>query len=221
MEIERELINGSGFEVPCITFKPSNPVGAVVVAHGYGGLKEEMLGLAWHMAEKRFAVGAIDLRGHGEHKLYLDEGVLLDLEAAISHFKPFGKVTAVGHSLGGRISLISSADYAIGISPALDRTFSPQTMGFLEERRGYRVHKSNCIISEIVNDLPLFQTDENKSLIIYGSRDIPEIMSNCAKLKSEGTQVVQIENALHNDIFLFGPTFKTVAGKLQEWYGKY
>ena len=218
MEIERELINGNGFEVPCITFKPSNPIGAVVAVHGYGGLKEEMMGLACHMAEKGFAVGAIDLRGHGEHQLDLDEGVLLDLETAISHFRPFGKVTAVGHSLGGRLSIISSADYAIGISPALDKTFSPQTMEFLEERRGYRVHKSNCTISKIVNDLPLFQSDENKSLVIYGSRDIPEIMSNCAKLRSEGAQVVQIENALHNDIFLFGPTFETVTGKLQEWY---
>ena len=135
MEIERELINGNGFEVPCITFKPSNPIGAVVAVHGYGGLKEEMMGLACHMAEKGFAVGAIDLQGHGEHKLDLDEGVILDLETAISHFRLFGKVTAVGHSLGGRLSLISSADYAIGISPALDKTFSPQTMEFLETQR--------------------------------------------------------------------------------------
>jgi acetyl esterase/lipase len=218
MEIEREIINGNGLKVPCVTFKPLNPIGAVVAVHGYGGLKEEMMGFAWHMAEKGFVVGAIDLRGHGEHPLDLDRDILLDLETAISHFRPFGKVTAVGHSLGGRLSLISSADYAIGISPALDKTFSPQTMGFLEERRGYRVHKSNCNISKIVNDLPLFQPDENKSLIIYGSRDIPEIMSNCVKLKSEGTQVVQIENALHNDIFLFGPTFETVTEKMQEWY---
>ncbi|MEN6292251.1 MAG: alpha/beta fold hydrolase [Methanobacterium sp.] len=218
MEIERELINGNGLKVPCVTFKPSNPIGAVVAVHGYGGLKEEMMGFAWHMAEKGFVVGAIDLRGHGEHPLDLNRDILLDLETAISHFRPFGKVTAVGHSLGGRLSLISSADYAIGISPALNRTFSPQTEELLEERRDYRVRKSKCTVFIILNDLPQFQPDEGRSLIIYGSRDVPEIMSECVKLKSGDTQVIQIDKALHNDIFLFGATFETVTQKLQEWY---
>lgn len=217
MEIKREVINGDGFEVPCVTFEPSNSGGAAVLVHGYGGLKEEMFGLAWHMAEKGFTVGAIDLRGHGEHQRDLDENILLDLETAISHFKSLGKVTAVGHSLGGRLSLISSADYAIGISPALSRTFSLQTKESLEERRDYRVRKSKCTVFDVMNNLPQFQQD-NKSMIIYGSRDIPEIMSECAKLKSDGIQVIQIDNALHNDIFLFGSTFNIVAQKLQEWY---
>ena len=218
MEIKREIINGDGFEVPCVTFEPSNSRGAVVVVHGYGGLKEETFGLAWHIAEKGFTAGAIDLRGHGEHPLDLDKDILLDLETAISHFRPLGKVTVVGHSLGGRLSLISSADYAIGISPALNRTFSPQTNESIEERRDYRVRKSKCNVFDILNDLPQFQSDEKRSLIIYGSRDVPEIMSECAKLKLGDTQVIQIDKALHNDIFLFGSTFETVAQKLQEWY---
>ncbi|OEC88330.1 MULTISPECIES: alpha/beta hydrolase [Methanobacterium] len=218
MEIEREIINGNGLKVPCVTFKPPNPIGAVVAVHGYGGLKEEMMGVAWHIAEKGFVVGAIDLRGHGEHLLDLDGDILLDIETAISHFRPFGKVTAVGYSLGGRLSLISSADYAIGISPALNRTFSPKTKELLEERRDYRVRESKCTVFNILNDLPQFQPDESRSLIIYGSRDVPEIMSECAKLKSECMQVVQIENALHNNIFLFGPTFETVTQKLHGWY---
>lgn len=217
MEIKREVINGDGFEVPCVTFEPSNSRGTAVVVHGYGGLKEETFGLAWHMAEKGFTVGAIDLRGHGEHQCDLDENILLDLETAISHFRPLGKVTAVGHSLGGRLSLISSADYVIGISPALNRTFSPQTKESLEERRDYRVRKSKCTVFDVMNNLPQFQQD-NRSMIIYGSRDIPEIMSECAKLKSDDTHVIQIDNALHNDIFLFGSTFNIVAQKLQEWY---
>jgi dienelactone hydrolase len=46
MEIKREIIDGDGFEVPCVTFKPPNSRGAVVAVHGYGGLKEETFGLA-------------------------------------------------------------------------------------------------------------------------------------------------------------------------------
>jgi len=91
MEIEKEMIGGDGFEVPCVTLKPSNSKGAVVVVHGYGGFKEETLGLAWRIAEKGFTTGAIDLRGHGEHMLDLDEKILSDLETAITHFKPYGK----------------------------------------------------------------------------------------------------------------------------------
>jgi len=30
--------------------------------------------------------------------------------------------------------------------------------------------------------------------------------------------VVQIEEALHADIFLYEPTFETITEKLQEWY---
>ncbi|MGB9979292.1 alpha/beta hydrolase family protein [Methanobacterium sp.] len=218
MEIKREIIKGNGFEVPCITFKPSDSRGAVVVVHGYGGLKEETFGLAWHIAEKGFTVGAIDLRGHGEHQLDLDGDILLDLEATILHFRPFGKVTAVGHSLGGRLSLISSANYAIGISPALNRTFSSQTRESLEERRDYRVRKSEFTVFNILNDIPLFQPDEDNSLIIYGSRDVPEIMSECDRLRSQNIPVILVDNALHSDIFLFGSTFKTITQKLQEWY---
>ena len=218
MEVKRETINGDGFKVPCVTLKPSNSKGAVVVVHSYGGFKEETLGLAWRIAETGFTTGAIDLRGHGEHRLDLDENLLLDLEATISHFRDFGKVTATGHSLGGRLSLISSANYAIGISPALCRSYSPETQGIIQEMRDYRVRKSGPDLFKILNDLPLPHFAGDNSLIIYGSRDIPEIMAECAKLNSEDRQIVQIEEALHSDIFLYDPTFDVVTGQLQEWY---
>jgi hypothetical protein len=218
MKIERETINGDGFKVPCVTLKPSNSQGAVVVVHGYGGFKEETLGLAWRIAEKGFTTGAIDLRGHGEHLLDLDENILLDVETAISYFKRYGKVTAIGHSLGGRLSLISTADYAIGISPALGKTFSYQTKELIKELRDYRVHKSNNNIFNILNDLPLYQFKNDNAYVIHGSRDIPEISSECKNLKSNGMDIVKIEGALHSDIFLYEPTFETVTEKLKEWY---
>ena len=218
MEIEREMIDGDGFKVPCVTLKPSNSKGAVVVVHGYGGFKEETLGLAWRIAEKGFTTGAIDLRGHGEHMLNLDENILSDLEAAISHFRCYGKVTAMGHSLGGRLSLISSADYAIGISPALGKTFSTQTEEMIKELRDYRVNGSSCSLFQILNELPLYQFKNENAFIIYGSRDIDEVSSECNKLESVGMDVVQIEEALHGDIFLYEPTFEIITKKLIEWY---
>lgn len=218
VEIERKIINNGDLNVPCAILKPAEYVGAVLVVHGYGGFKEETLGLAWRIAEQGFMTGAIDLRGHGEHPLDLDENILLDLEASISYFRQFGKVTAIGHSLGGRLSLISSADYAIGIAPALNKTYSSQTQELIEEMRDYRVRKSNSNIFDILNNLPQYQIKDDKVFILHGSRDIPEIISECNKLKSEGIDIVQINEALHGDIFLFEPTFKAVNDKIKEWY---
>jgi dienelactone hydrolase len=218
VEIERKIIKGEDFEVPCVILKPAEYVGSAVVVHGYGGFKEETLGLAWRIAEQGFLTGAIDLRGHGEHPMNLDENLLLDLETSISYFKQFGKVTAVGHSLGGRLSLISSADYAIGISPAIVKEFSPQTQQLIKENRDYRVRRSDITVFQILKNMPLYDTKKN-SLILYGERDVPEIISKCQELDSHGEQTVKIDEALHSDIFLYEPTFDVITRKLREWYG--
>ncbi|MGB9978172.1 alpha/beta hydrolase [Methanobacterium sp.] len=220
MNIVREFIDGDGFKVPCITIKPSNPRGAVVVVHGYGGNKEKTLGLAWRIAEKGFITGCIDLRGHGEHQLDLDDDVLLDIETAISRFKNYGEVTAIGHSFGGRFALISSADYAIGISAAIGRNFSNETKNNIREFKDYLVHKSNKtnlfgILNEF-NDLKEFNQDN--ILLIYGTRDLPEIIIECEDLKSKNLDVIKIDDALHSDIFLLELTFKAITDKLQKWY---
>ncbi|MCE7699077.1 MAG: alpha/beta fold hydrolase [Methanobacterium paludis] len=113
MDIKRDLIEGEEFKLPCIQFTPSKSKGAAVIVHGYGGSKEEQLGLAWRVALKGITTCAIDIRGHGENPNSLDRNILTDLEVAISYCRQFGKVAAIGHSLGGRLALVSSADYAV------------------------------------------------------------------------------------------------------------
>ncbi|SMC21757.1 hypothetical protein SAMN02745134_01439 [Clostridium acidisoli DSM 12555] len=66
MNITRETIKGNGFSVPSIVFTPSDLQGAAVIIHGYGGSKEEQLGLAYRVAEAGLKTFVIDLRGHGE-----------------------------------------------------------------------------------------------------------------------------------------------------------
>ena len=126
MEITRELIESDGFIIPTVMLTPSKSKGAVIIVHGYSQSKEDILGLAWRVAEEGFTTVAIDLRGHGENPLNLDENILFDVETAISYLQKYGKVTVIGHSLGGRLSIISSADYAIGISPAIGDAILPQ-----------------------------------------------------------------------------------------------
>lgn len=220
MNIERQLIQGKGFKIPSIILTPSNPRGAAVIVHGYGGCKEEQLGLAWRVAEFGITTCVIDLRGHGEHEVPLDENIILDVETAIKYCRSFGKVVAIGHSLGGRLSLLSDADYIIGISPAFNKTFGSQTQETIKALRGYRVQEvyPNALF-EILNELPQWRYDVSKNTqIIFGSRDVQEIIYTSNELKEKGVPVAQIDKALHNDIFLLEGTFEKIINRLKEWF---
>ncbi|MDP4121088.1 MAG: alpha/beta fold hydrolase [Bacillota bacterium] len=223
MNIERQLIYGKEFSIPSIMLIPSNSKGAAVITHGYGGCKEEQLGLAWRVAEIGITTCVIDLRGHGENDQLLDENVDKDLEIAIQYCKRFGKVVAIGHSLGGRLSLLSKADYAIGLSPALNRKFSNQTQETIKALRSYRVKEISPNINfETLNKLPKLQfTYQKNSEIIFGSRDVPEIIASCSELKEKGLKVIKIDDAMHNDIFLQETTFKYIIEQLKDWFQIY
>jgi len=218
MDIERIEIAGEGYNVPATLLSPPKASSAAVVIHGYGGCKEEQLGLAFRIAEKGIAACAIDLRGHGEHPLPLNENALDDVSAAVRHCRSYGKVAAVGHSLGGRLALLSDADFVIGISPpALVSTFGAPTRMILKEMRSYRVREEMDIL-EVFKRLPLYEPSRNGSvLFICGERDVPEIKETCAALEARGEKVVRIEKALHADIFLLEATLEKVCAQLEEW----
>ena len=220
MKIEREFVECDGFKVPCVAIKPYDPKGVVIVVHGYGGSKEGTLGLAWRIAEGGYLAACIDLRGHGEHPLNFDKNCLDDVEAAISYFRDYGDVTVIGHSLGGRLALTSSADYVVGISPALSTNFSKNTQSNVKKSRDYLVRTPEGIdlFDILSSDIPTLRLDQDKVFLIYGTRDLPEIISECENLKSNELEVVKIEDALHSDIFLLQPSFKVILRKLQEWY---
>ena len=222
MDIKKQIIKGDGFEVPSIVITPHDFKGAVVIVPGYGGSKEEELGLAYRVAEAGFKTFAMDFRGHGENTLSFDKNVVLDVETVIKYCKTFGKVAAIGHSLGGRIALISSADYSIGISPAFATTFSDDTISLLRNVREYRViQKSEGIIAKVIKEIPVFDfKDDNKRAIIYGSRDIPEIVSECKnyKARAKNASIMEINNAFHSDICTLEDTFQSVIKQLRQYF---
>ncbi|HEY3273527.1 MAG TPA: alpha/beta fold hydrolase [Methanocella sp.] len=215
MDIKRTFIPGDGFHVPCVLVTPSNPTGCVVIVHGYGGSKEEQLGLAWRVAETGLAACAIDMRGHGEHMLPFDINAHDDVEAAIRHCRSYGKVIIIGHSLGGRLALLSSADAVIALSPAICPTYGPSIHRIIESWC-YKVREpSKASVFEILEKLPVWQPANGRpTAIIHGSRDMPEIRQGCIDLKSKGVRVTEIENALHNDIFLLEPTLRAIKNEL-------
>ena len=221
MNIKREIIQADGLRIPCVILTPPVSHGAAVLVHGYGGCKEEQLGLAWRVAETGITACVIDHRGHGEHPLPLDEDVLQDVETAIKYCRRFGKVVGIGHSSGGRLCLICSADFAIGISPALKTTYSEETQRLITDLRSYRVRESfHGVNFQVLKNLSVPQSIDNmRALILFGSRDVPEIVSSCKDLQAKGNHVVEIYQAMHNDIFLLEETFRHVVKKLGEWFG--
>ena len=220
MKIGRISIKGNGFEVPGVIIVPPHHIGAAVISHGYGGCKEEQLGLAWRVAEQGLVACAIDLRGHGEHPLSLDDDVLDDVEAAVDHCRRYGKVVAIGHSLGGILSMISTSDYAIGISPPTDRIYGERTQDVLKKLRHNKVRADHDgQVFDILKVLPEWHRDDRRTLIIYGSRDVPEIVVACDELRRKGANAVRIEDALHGDTYLMGAAYTEVAGQLEEWFG--
>lgn len=72
---------------------------------------------------------------------------------------------------------------------------------------------------EILKKLPVANFNDNiKKSIIYGSRDIPEIKSLCHNLKTKKLPVIEIDNALHSDIFTLEITFQNVVNELKKYY---
>ena len=216
MKIERQFIPGNGFHIPCVLITPPSPAGVAVIVHGYGGNKEEQLGLAWRVAEMGYVTCTIDLRGHGEHMLPFGVGALDEVDAAIRHCRSYGKVVVIGHSLGGRLALLSSADAVIALSPAICPTYAAQIHHIIENSRSYRVREpSIASVFEVLEKLPVWKpADGRRTLLIYGSRDMPDIARGCQKLKEKGVPVIEISQALHSDIFLLEPTVDAIKKEL-------
>lgn len=220
MKIERLLIPNGPIKIPSAVISAEPARGAAVIVHGYGGSKEEQLGLAWRIAEIGITAITVDLRGHGEHPLPMDDLVLSDVEAAIEYGKQFGKVTAIGHSLGGRLALLSRSDYTIAVSPALNQVFSETTCKIIENMRRYRVRESYPGINfELLKSLPTWYPESNsKTLVLYGTRDVPEIIRTCQELKPLGVRVVDVDQGLHGDTFLLEASIDCIKDRLQDWY---
>jgi acetyl esterase/lipase len=220
VKIESITIDQSGLRIPAIRIRPPHPLGAAVMVHGYGGCKEEQLGLGWHVAQSGLVVDCIDLRGHGEHPLSFDDGVLQDIDEAIHHDKEFGRVVCIGHSLGGRLALVSSADFAIGISPPLDGTNSSRTEELLRKLRGHKVRTASPRqVFDLLFKLPKWDSsDGSRWMIIYGSRDVPEILAACDRLRATSPSVLRIEGAMHGDTYLMPATIEAIGKRLGTWF---
>lgn len=179
MEFTRltELRSQDGHDVPAYLILPASPRAGVAIAHGYGGCKEHMLGLAARLAEQGLAACVFDIRGHGEHPAPLGPAMLLDLEAALARLRRYGRVAAVGHSLGGRLALLSSAEAVAAISPALPQKPSEEGRAMLLKFGGTAVRaQAPDEILSLLRTLPVPQPQDRPTLLLYARGDIPSLI---------------------------------------------
>ena len=129
MDFQRvsDLTAPDGHAIPGFLFTPASPRGGAVVCHGYGGSKEQMLGIATAVAEKGIAVLAIDLCGHGENMAPIGPAMRDEMEAAVAFVRRFGRTAVdrpqprgearadvVGGRHGGDVAVRHDADVPAG-----------------------------------------------------------------------------------------------------------
>jgi dienelactone hydrolase len=202
MEFTRltEVRSRDGHVVPAYLLCPSSPAAGVAIAHGYGGCKEHMLGLAARMAEAGLAASVFDIRGHGEHAAWLDPAMLEDLEAVLAFLRRFGRVAAAGHSLGGRLALMSSADAVVAISPALPQRPSGEGRAMLTSFGSTAVRARTPLeILEILRAMPPPPTGSRPTLLLHAEGDIPSLIEaiRAAATAMSGAQVLVISQHQH------------------------
>lgn len=132
MPIEPITLNSNGVHLAAELHWPEererSPWPAVIICHGLGSRKENHAPFAAYLAGQGFAALLFDWRGHGASEGYLDEGMLADVGAALTHLRSRPEVDATriairGSSMGGYLALLAGAAYGglaavVAICPA-------------------------------------------------------------------------------------------------------
>lgn len=191
MKIGRKTFRSlDGKDVPAF-FLEAESEKSLVLIHGFASSKDEVLGIAYKIAEKGYDVFAIDLRGHGDNENEFNENVLEDVEGVIAELrKSYEKVITFGHSLGGLLSLKSSSDFAFAVSPPLMTKVAvePEFMLLLN---ACKVKGRGEAIFEILKKLNPPERSEN-AIIFYGKGE-SDALKVTIKKWAEGRKVRLVE----------------------------
>lgn len=99
--------------------EPSSPYPAIVALHGWGGSLESMSGVAEGLAAQGFQVHSLDLAGFGRSDPPSGVWGVDDYARQVNAYleqSGLKQVNLIGHSFGGRISIVLGADYPTQVS---------------------------------------------------------------------------------------------------------
>lgn len=128
-----------------------------LILHGYFGMGDNWKSHANKLANDGFEVHLIDQRNHGR-SFHSDEFnyelMVDDLRDYIEHYK-LGKVTLLGHSMGGKTAMLFSVEYfnlveKLIIADIAPRKYSPHHNAILKSLNSvnFSIHTSRKLVDE-------------------------------------------------------------------------
>ncbi|MEC5128533.1 alpha/beta fold hydrolase [Verrucomicrobiales bacterium BCK34] len=212
---------------------PEDCPGTVILLHGRGGLKENMLSVAQRFVAARYRCVVYDARAHGSSEgKYCTFGKKEkeDLNAMIQFYrtkikeqgKDFGQLCAFGNSLGAAVILQSlegetAIDVAIAtapfaeLRPVIERSINrkihpklPRWIRHLAIKRGGRIADFDPFLIEPIRSVEVSTTP---LFLIHGKRDgvIPvEHSHRLFEASPEPRQYIEIPTAYHSDVLREG-----------------
>ena len=185
-----ELRTSDDQRIPGFLLEPDDVIGGATVIHGHGHSKDETLGILARLTEAGMAALAIDLRGHGEHPGQLDERVAEDVDVAVNFTRRYGPTAVVGHSLGGRLALMSKADLVVAISPAIPKQVSPSAKVLFVQLPNPSVREPYPgYVLDLLNHLGPLPVLDRPTLLVsarYDTQTIREGTQDFARLLPQG-----------------------------------
>jgi dienelactone hydrolase len=209
-----------GAAIPAYVIEPDGPPrGAAVVAHGYASTKEAFLGLGVKLAEAGWTALVIDLRGHGEHPAALSEAILGDINGAVTYARQRWEglpVAIIGHSLAGRLALMSDADLLVAVSPAVPSRPSVEGREVLTKLSSTKVNQASPeAVLKLLQELGPVPDREVPTLILHGEGDIPSLIEGITAVAADLSQAERESIGFHQlpDVALEGD----IASYMARW----
>ncbi|MEW6447314.1 MAG: alpha/beta fold hydrolase [Bacillota bacterium] len=208
--IKQALVAGA----PTYLLLPEGSQNSAVVLHGYGGVKEEVLGLGLAAAAAGYAVCVPDLPGHGAHPGMLTGGSIREFAAGL---RSAGFTAAVGHSLGGLVAAVLGTAVLCLLSVPLEARFAGGKSELLRVLRARRVRekKPYAGLEEAFAALG-GPWPGPPVLLLHAVRDLPVCLAAAARGKETGWEVRAIRGAGHLDIVTAPETLSAVASWLKK-----
>lgn len=187
-----------------------------LVIHGYGGSKEEMLGLAVGLAARLpLKLLLFDFPGHGgaaEEPLTLAAAREAVATAAAALDNP---VFFVGHSLGARVGLLSGLEMAVCISMPGAARFEGSRTDLLRTLRARRVNEASPL-SGLAEVLANGAEPAARTLLICAGRELESVTDLAAAWREQGIPCREIRDSSHNDIVSAHETLEVAATWLKD-----
>lgn len=194
--------------------------------HGYGGCKEEMLGLALKTTEALAATGYIvDLPGHGK-----SEGIFSAFTAEACMAVLQREITPdaiIGHSIGARMAMSMPGPKAVvAVAPPLRPELEGDRQKLLRTLRQKRVREDApfsglvTVMEQLGEELPRpVLSGRQKLLLLRASSDIATVNDAFDHWKSHAEVIAHpaIMNSSHLDILTAPATAAAIVRHLAEW----